>query len=63
MAESCDSIVFRLREVLGCSNNGTLELDPCLDGESLYETDMLEEKLKPASLNSFIRASTSAFSF
>lgn len=44
LAESVDSVVFRVRETLGCSNSGTLELDPCLDGESLCETDMLEEK-------------------
>jgi len=51
MAEKGDEIVFRVREVLGCSNKGSLKIDPCLDGSSLRETDMLEEKSLEISLD------------
>ena len=43
MAESGDAVVFRVREVLGCSCNGSIALDGCLDRNTLAETDMLEE--------------------
>lgn len=43
ISETGDSIVLRVRETLGCSNNGHIELDSCLDESSLRETDMLEE--------------------
>lgn len=43
IAEDGNSVVLRVRETLGCSNNGRLAFDSCLDESSLYETDMLEE--------------------
>ena len=49
MAESGDAVVFRVREVLGCSCNGSIALDGCLDRNTLAETDMLEENVgKPS---------------
>ena len=51
MAESGDAVVFRVREVLGCSNNGSLKLDPCLDESTLVETDMLEEQERAATFS------------
>lgn len=43
IAEDGDSVILRVRETLGCSNNGRLMLDNCLDPSTLCETDMLEE--------------------
>lgn len=51
IAESGDELVFRVREVLGCSNNGRLKPDACLDRKSLVETDMLEENEKKPSFS------------
>ncbi len=51
ISESGDALVFRVREVLGCSNNGSLNLDPCLDEASLEETDMLEEQGRAATFS------------
>ncbi len=51
ISEDGDAVVFRVREVLGCTNNGTLSLDPCLDGATLVETDMLEQNEKAASFS------------
>ncbi len=51
LAEAGDAVVFRVREVLGCSNNGSIRLDPCLEELSLKETDMLEEQGREASFH------------